>query len=274
MGRRHIGMHSQKHPWGLSMDRAVFSTGLLNGVFLGILLLLPAYGWSGEDHQDRPRLTVSGEGKMEVPPDKALLSFAVETVGEKLHEVQRENQERVEKVLEEGRKLHIPPQFIQTTSLNVIPEYPPSPRRSPDGLLEKSIPQIIGYRVVHHINVDVRNLEVVGKVVDRVLQVGANRFSGISWGVQDEEPVRLEVLKQASTKAQVKAEALAQALNLKLVRMINVVEGGASVAPPSEERHRVASAVMAIDGGGGASVQAGEISVRASVTLVYEISQQ
>ncbi len=243
---------------------------ILNGVVLGFLLLLPVSVWAGTNDEDFPQLTVSAEGTINVPPDKAVLSFAVETVGEKLSDVQKGNQERVAKVLEECRRFNIASEFIQTTSLNVIPEYPPPPRRPSDGTLENSIPRIIGYRVVHHVNVEVRNLEVVGKVVDRVLQVGANRFSGIAWGLQNEQPTKLEVLKQASAKAQAKAEALAQALNLKLVRMINVSEGGVSPSPP-EGRYRMA---MAMDSGGEASVSAGEISIRGSVLLVYEISQK
>jgi len=253
------------------MFKGMKAAETLSGVLLGILLLFPVYGWSGEDDQESPRLTVSAEGKLDVPPDKAVLSFAVETVGEKLFEVQEENQERLAKVLEECRALNIPSQFIQTTSLNVIPEYPPPPRRPSDGSLEKSIPRIIGYRVVHQVNVEIRNLELVGKVVDRVLKVGANRFSGISWGLQNEQPTRLEVLKQASVKAQAKAETLAEALNLKLVRMINVLEGEVSPAP-REGRYRMAT--MAMDGGAEASVSAGEISIRGTVTLVYEISQK
>ncbi len=243
---------------------------ILNGVVLGFLLLLPVSGWAGTNDEDLPRLTVSAEGTINVPPDKAVLSFAVETVGEKLSDVQMENQKRVAKVLEECRRFNIPSEFIQTTSLNVIPEYPPPPRRPTDGTLETTVPRIIGYRVVHQVNVEVRNLEVVGKVVDRVLQVGANRFSGIAWGLQNEQPTKLEVLKQASAQAQSKAEALAQALNLKLVRMINVSEGGVSPSPP-EGRYRMA---MAMDSGGEASVSAGEISIRGSVLLVYEISQK
>lgn len=252
------------------MFRAMNATKILNGVVLGFVLLLPVSGWSGTNDENLPQLTVSAEGTINVLPDKAVLSFAVETVGEKLSDVQKENQERVAKVLEECRQFNIPSELIQTTSLNVIPEYPPPPRRQSDGTLENSIPRIIGYRVVHQVNVEVRNLEIVGKVVDRVLHVGANKFSGIAWGLQNEQPTKLEVLKQASAKAQAKAEALAQALNLKLVRMINVSEGGISPSPP-EGRFRMA---MAMDSGGEASVSAGEISIRGSVLLVYEISQK
>ena len=240
---------------------------------LGGLLLLPVYGWAGDREEDQPRLTVSAEGKMNVPPDKAVLSFAVETVGPKLTKVQQENQERMARVLKECQQLKIPSKFIQTTSLNVIPKYPPPVRRSSGSSLEQTIPRIIGYRVVHQVNVEVRNLDIVGKVVDRVLKVGANRFSGISWGLQDEQPNKLQVLQLAASKARTKAKTLAQSLQLTLVKIIKVMEGGVSVVPPPE-RYRMASAAMSMEGGGGASVSAGEITVRGTVTLIYEISSQ
>lgn len=253
------------------MFEAMKATIILSWVFGGLLVLLPVHGWAGDDEQDQPRLTVSAEGKINVPPDKAVLSFAVETVGKKLANVQEENQERMALVLNECQKLEIPPKFIQTTSLNVIPEYPPSPRRSSGGSLEQTIPRIIGYRVMHQVNVEVRNLDIVGQVVDRVLKVGANRFSGISWGLQDEQPNKLQVLQLASSKAQAKAKTLAQSLKLKLVKIMKVMEGGVSIMAPRGQRRMMASA-MAMESGGDASVSAGEITVRGTVTLEYEIS--
>jgi hypothetical protein len=125
--------------------------------------------------------------------------------------------------------------------------------------------------VIHQVNVEVRNLDIVGKVVDRVLKVGANRFSGISWGLQDAQPSKLQVLQIAASKAQVKAETLAQALHLKLGRIMNVQGGGVAVVPPVV-RHRMASASMAMESGGDVSISAGEITVRGTVTLVYEIA--
>jgi len=253
------------------MLRKFNRTGLWRNGFLGIVLLFPVQGWPEENRQEEPRLTVSAKGKIDLPPDKAELSFAVETVGERLADVQQENQEQLAKVLNECRIFNIPSKFIQTTSLNVIPEYPPPPRRPAERTLENNIPQIIGYRIVHHVNVEVHDLEIVGKLVDRVLKVGANRFSGLSWGLQNNQPIKLKVLQQASMKAQAKAETLAQALNLNLVRLTKVLEGG-ELPSPHEERFRVAS--MARDGGGEAPISAGQISIHGTVTLVYEISQK
>jgi uncharacterized protein YggE len=255
------------------MFKAMKSAIMLGWVLSGLFLVLPVNGWAGDDEQDQPRLTVSAEGKLNVPPDKAVLSFAVESVGEKLAKVQEENQERMARVLKECQQLEIASKFIQTTSLNVIPEYPPPPRRSSGESLEQTIPRIIGYRVVHQVNVEVRNLDIVGKVVDRVLKVGANRFSGISWGLQDEQPNKLQVLQLAASKAQTKADTLAQSLKLKLVRIMEVMEGGVSIIAPRGQQRMMATA-MAMESGGDVSVSAGEITVRGTVTLVYEISPQ
>jgi len=255
------------------MFKAMKSAIMLGWVLSGLFLVLPVNGWAGVDEQDQPRLTVSAEGKLNVPHDKAVLSFAVETVGEKLAKVQEENQERMARVLKECQQLEIVSKFIQTTSLNVIPEYPPPPRRSSGESLGQTIPRIIGYRVVHQVNVEVRNLDIVGKVVDRVLKVGANRFSGISWGLQDEQPNKLQVLQLAASKAQTKADTLAQSLKLKLVRIMEVMEGGVSIIAPRGQQRMMATA-MAMESGGDVSVSAGEITVRGTVTLVYEISPQ
>ena len=244
----------------------VSSLAVLYLCFLGGL----GVTWADTDASELPKLTVTGEGKFEVAPDKAVVSFGVETVGELLSEVQKDNQTRMNKVFEEFRKLEIPPQLIQTTSFQVMPEYPPPPRRSSGDSLEHSIPRIIGYRVLHQVNVEVRDLDKVGQVVDRTLKAGANKFSGISWGLQHEEPVKLQALQQAAEKASAKATTLAQALHVKLVRILNVMEGGVSIMAPRGQQRMMA---MAMESSGDASLSAGEISVHGSVTLVFEISQ-
>ncbi len=239
-------------------------------IMIGAWLLVPHVGWA-DDLDDRPQLRVSAEGKQNVPPDKAILAFGVETAGENLADVQRDNQDRMKRILKACQELHIPSNRIQTTALNVIPQYPPPPRRSAERSLENHVPRIIGYQVTHQVNVEVRDIEHVGKVVDRVLKAGANRFSGISWALQDEEPVKLKVLQTASLKAQAKAKALAQALHVKLVRVIQVNEGGVSVSPPIRSLRMARPAMAMMESGGDASVSAGEITIRGTVTLVYEI---
>jgi len=271
-GSGHHAGHSQKRVRGLSMRKSRYLTDVMIGMVLTAVLFIPSWGWAHHNDEDDPRLTVSAEGKIDVPPDKGILSFAVETIGNELQEVQKENQERMAKVKNACQTLGIPPQRIQTTSLNVVPQYPKPPRRPSDQIVESTIPRIIGYRIVHQVNVEVHHLEIVGDVVDRVIKAGANRFSGVSWGIQNEQPVKLRVLQQASEKAQAKAATLAKSLNLTLGRLMKVTEGGVSVIAPDRE-YRRAGVAMATMGSGDPLISAGEITVRGTVGLVYEIIQ-
>ena len=58
------------------MYKTMNASKILNGVVLGFLLLLPVSGWAETNDEGLPRLTVSAEGAINVPPDKAVLSFA------------------------------------------------------------------------------------------------------------------------------------------------------------------------------------------------------
>ena len=64
------------------MFMTIQSPIILSWVLVGLMFVLPSNGIAGEYEEDQPRLTVVAEGKMNVPPDKAILSFAVETVGQ------------------------------------------------------------------------------------------------------------------------------------------------------------------------------------------------
>ena len=57
------------------------------------VLFWPVASWSDDDHPP-PTLTASAEGKIYLPPDKALVRLAVETAGESLEKVQEENRKR------------------------------------------------------------------------------------------------------------------------------------------------------------------------------------
>ncbi len=226
--------------------------------------------WAGEDHHESPSLMVSGEGRVELAPDKAIVHLSVETAGDTLEDVQGDNRKRMKLVMGRLEKLGIKKEYIQTSSLAVTPQYPPRPRRQSSSPAIPYVPKIIGYRVSHSLAVEVLDLKIVGRVVDSALQAGANRFSHISWALQDNRPVKLKALKIAAQKAREKAKALAQALDVQLVQLLAVTEGVGERIPQRSTRGR-AMMSMAMEDGGSVPVAAGELTIRATVTLMYEI---
>ena len=224
---------------------------------------------SNDNHSLPSTLTVSAEGKIRVSPDKALVRLAVETAGESLETVQEQNRKSMRQILDRLQELGIEEKHMQTSSLNVTPHYPPRTRRQTGDPPLPEVPKIIGYTVNHSLTVEVHELDRIGRVVDAALKAGANRFSQIAWALKDERPAQLEALKVASQDAREKAKVLAGALGVKLDRLLEVTEGHAAVIP----RRQIATArmSMAMAESSDVPLSPGELAVRATVTLVYQI---
>jgi len=249
-----------------------FSGRRLYGCVMAFIVcsIWPVASWSAENKSLPPTLTVSADGKIRLPPDKALVTLAVETAGESLETVQEDNRKKMGQILDRLQKLGIEEKQIQTSSLNVTPHYPPRPRRQGSEPLVPEVPKIIGYTVNHSLTVEVQDLDSIGRVVDAALKAGANRFSRITWALKDERPAQLDALKVAAQGAREKATALAQALGVKLVRLLEVTDGRAPVIP---RRHQLASPrmSMAMSEASEVPLSPGELAVQATVSLVFEI---
>ena len=234
------------------------------------ILFWPVASWSEEDHQPPPTLTVSAEGKVHLPPDKALVGLAVETAGESLEKVQDENRKKMRQILDRLQKLGIEEKHIQTSSLQVTPHYPPRPRRQVNEPTVPVVPKIIGYTVNHSLTVEVHELDKIGRVVDAALKAGANRFSQITWALKDKRPAQLEALQVAAKKAREKATILAQSLEVTLVRILEVTEGRTPMLP-RRPNLGMARMSMAMSESSEVPLSPGELTIQATVNLVFEI---
>ena len=249
-----------------------FTSPRLAGWILFVLAITfyPSPSWTAEDDQPPPTLTVSAEGKVQLPPDKALVALAVETAGESLETVQAENREKMHRILDRLKKLDIDEKHIQTSSLQVTPHYPPRTRRQISEPTVPEVPKIVGYTVNHSLTVEVQKLDRIGRIVDAALKAGANRFSQITWALKDRRPAQLEALQVAAKRAREKANILAQALGVTLVRLLEVTEGRHPVLP---RRHSLATARMgmAMSEASEVPLSPGELSIQATVNLAFEI---
>ncbi len=236
-------------------------------VWLLVLLLGFPVGVQAHDEAkpEPPTLTVSETGMMTHAPDTAFVTFGLDSPGKVLAEAQRRNSAVMSNVMDRLRELQIDKERIQTSSFTISPHYRPQPKRSADA--PPASPEIVGYVVSNMVTVEIRTIDKVGTVIEEVLKAGANSFHGLHWGLRDEQPVRLSALKQAATKAREKAAVLSEALQVKLVRVLSVSEGGHVIRPAAP------MARMAMDvGAGEVPISSGELKVEATVTLVYEIA--
>ncbi|HSU84719.1 MAG TPA: SIMPL domain-containing protein [Thermoanaerobaculia bacterium] len=221
---------------------------------------------TGSDLKDLepPILTVAGTGQARVAPDEATVRLGVLAQGATAREAQNQVNRSAQAVLDAIRKLGIPPERIQTTGLSLNPQYA---QGKPD-----QGPRITGYQASNTVTVLVEDLSKVGPVIDAGLTSGANNLDGVDFGLRNDDAARAAALTDAVKSARVKAEALARALKVKLVEIVEVAEGGVAVSPPpSPFRGRIAMAAEAM---ATTPVSAGEVGVEASFTIRWRIEPE
>ena len=219
-------------------------------------------------HSETPVLTVSGTGEARVAPDEATVRLGVFAQAETARAAQDQVSRTAGAILEAIRRLGVPAEQIQTSELSLSPVYGQE-RPDPRGTVQE--PRIVGYQASNIVEVRLDRLDRVGPVIDAGLGAGANRLDGVFFGLRDDEKARAEALTRAVQEARAKADALARALKVRIVRVVEVAEGGISVSPPPFLKGRMASMEMAQ---ADTPVSTGQVGVSASVTIRYEIAAE
>jgi hypothetical protein len=209
-----------------------------------------------------PSITVSADTSVSGEPDQAQIDIGVSTQARTAPEASKENAERLARVLAELRKLLGKGDELKTSGYALHPQY----RHPPGGK-----PEIAGYTATNSVRVKTGRLDEVGRLIDAAMQAGANQVNRLQFSLKDEEAMRLQALRQAALKARNKADALAAALGLKVLRVIALNEGAQPIQPI------VRAAAMARSDAMSAAptpIEPGTVEVRAAVTLMVEIGER
>jgi len=218
-----------------------------------------------DEREKPPTLTVNGDGEIAAAPDRATVRLGATAQAEDAAGAQTSVNATMQKALEGIQRAGIPRQSIRTTGLTLTPVYAP---QKPERV---ETPRVVAYRAANTIEVTVDDLKLVGAVIDAGVTAGANRLEGVSFRLQDDLPQRTRALTAAVDEAKLKAEAIARALRVRIVKVAEVIEGGVHIMPRQESfagaRAFTADAMRT-------PVEPGEVRVRASVTIRYEIDSR
>lgn len=218
-----------------------------------LMFLLPL--WAGAAESGAPTLTVTGQGEVRVAPDMAVLRFG--TVAEAAEAMEAQN--RVSRTIAQAvaalGDAGVPEARIATEAVRLHPVYSQS---------SAGQSRITGYRATHTLRVELMQLQEVGGIIDAVTAAGANQLQSLEFGLQDRSAAERTALSQAAADGRSKAEALADALGLRLAGLVRATEGAGGRPPvPLMETARMGAA---------AAVQPGELSVGATVTLEFAVA--
>lgn len=204
------------------------------------------------------QITVTGDARTEVAPDRASITLGVTVEAESAAEAMRTVSQDMAAVIDRLAAGGIAPEDMQTQRISVDPVWSGGRYDNGSG---KGV--ITGFVASNSLLVRVRDLGNLGAILDDVLDAGANEFRGLSFGVADRAAVLDQIRGDAVRDAIRKARQLAEAADMTLgpVRSISEHGGGGGVPMMAMEMAR----------SGDVPVQAGSLSFEHSVTVVFDL---
>lgn len=149
-------------------------------------------------------IKVNGEGTVTAVPNQASATIGVITEGKDLTQVQKQNSEIITKVVNALNSFNIPKKNIQTFDYHVDTQYD----------YENGKQIFRGYRVQNLLKVTIDEVNELGRVINSIIEAGANYVSNVQFNVSNPNEYYLQALKRALKNAHEKAETIV--LNLKV----------------------------------------------------------
>jgi uncharacterized protein YggE len=226
---------------------------------LAVLSVLSTLFTSAQDASSKlpPSIQTSGESVITAKPDRAQIDIGVVTQADSSQVAASRNATQLEAVLGQLRRQLGAGADIKTISYSLTPNY-----RYPTGGGE---PTITGYTATNVVRVTLDDLTQVGKAIDTATSSGANRIQSLQFTLKDRQMAEARALTEAAVNARKKADILAGALGLRVVRVLTVSESSPVVIPVRDVAYARAEATQT-------PIEPGTIEVRATVSLTVEIS--
>jgi uncharacterized protein len=204
-------------------------------------------------------ISIDGVGEVSAKPDTVELRVAVIGNAASAAVAMTTASNKAAAVLKKLSAHGIADKDIQTGSVSLNPVY----QRNQNN--QQQEPKVIGYRAAIDNLVRLRAMESLGKVIDDLLQAGADRLDGIHFFLADTDALMAEARKKAVKDALAKAAQLSTAAGVELGQVISITDAAAGGPLPQQRMMAISSARA------GAPVMPGEIRIMVRVHMVMAI---
>jgi len=210
---------------------------------------------------DGTLLSVSAQAESKRVPDVATMSTGVVTQAADANTAMRQNAMQMAKVVAAIKAAGVAERDIQTSGISLNPQY---------RYAENQPPAITGYQASNTVNIKVRDITELGKVLDSLVAQGANQVNGPSFEVDKPDEAYDEARLAALKKAESRARTYADAIGMRVRRIVSISEGG-GFQPPMPMMRMQAMDSMAANKE--TSVSPGETTLSASLDVVFELGK-
>lgn len=209
-------------------------------------------------------VTINSSETVSVVPDMAEVVYSVRTERSTAADCQQQNAADTDQVIEQLKSLGVEEKSIQTSDFTMRPIYDYSGRTA----------RVTGYEAETTLTVSDLKIEGLGEMLSASVASGINTVQSITYQASGYDQSYQDALTKAVDMAHRKAETLAAASGSNVGKVITIQE----TSGYTQARYEDTAAVNALNARkesameDAAAVMPGEIDVKASVTVEYELT--
>jgi len=212
-------------------------------------------------------MKVEAEGTHRTRPDVMTITAGVVTTGPTAREALAANNALAGRLVEAIRTQGVQPNDVQTSELSVVPQLEELSNEAADRAeRENRQPRILGYVATNNLEVRLRDLAKGPDIIDAFFAAGANSVRGPRFSLAEPRPAERLARHAAVAAAREEAETYAEALNMRVVRVLRVSErgdfdweGGESITVTGSRMRRT-------------PIEPGELTTRITVWIDYALA--
>ena len=210
-----------------------------------------------QEFKQVPQISVSGEGKIAVTPDEAIISVAVENTGKEAAEVKKKNDEIIDKVLKLIKKSGIPAADYQTQQVNLYKNYDYNSKK---------------YSFVANqiLSIHLKDLSKYNQLMMDLLDCGINSIQGVAFKSSKIKEYERQARKNAIEDAKQKAADYVSVLpGQKLGKALQISDQSFTNYPRPVFAEMKTMAMECAAGTPRETLAIGEIEISATVNVVF-----
>ena len=204
------------------------------------------------------RLDVVANGEVNRVPDIVRINAGVMTQATTATEAIRQNAQQMESLRAALRGAGVAERDIQTSSINLHPDW---------RHVENRTPELVGYRAHNQVSVRFRDIRNSGRILDALVTAGANQIDGPMFLIERPEEGLDEARQLALRNARARADLYARSLGMRVKRILSVSEAGMGFVPPQPVMMRTMDVAQAAS----TQIVPGEQTLSTSLTVSFEL---
>jgi len=216
----------------------------------------------GSDNPEPDTIITTGMASMSIDPNKLEVYVGAEIQAATAEQSQQKNAEIINNIRAALISSGIDADSINTHRYNIYPirDY-----------TEYGKSRIIGYRTIHILKVESENINLAGSIIDTAVENGANKVENVLFTLTAEtmSQYRIELLADAALNAREKADSIAGALGVSIVKVHMATESYYNYMPYKYSYPMAAGAEYISEP---TQITPGQIDISATVTVAFEIA--